>query len=131
MSSFSDYTEAAVLNHLFRATALPSPASVRLALFTAAPSDAGGGTEVSGGGYARQPVTFGAPAADGASMKIANTAAVAFTAAAPGFGTIVAVGYFDAATGGNMLSWAPITSAAIGEGDSLNFPVGQLTITLT
>ena len=44
MSSFSDYLESAVLNHVFRNTPLTSPASVQVALFTAAPSDTGGGT---------------------------------------------------------------------------------------
>ena len=100
MSSFTTYTETAVLNHLFRNVALPSPGSVRVALFTTAPTDAGGGTEASGSGYARQPVTFGAPTADSGKMKISNSAAVTFTAAGGGIGPVVAVGVFDAATGG-------------------------------
>lgn len=127
MSSFSDYLENATLNHVFRNTALPSPSAVYVALYTAAPTDAGGGTEVTGGGYARQAVTFGAPS----NGVIANTAAVSFTAAGAAFGTIVAVGFFDAATAGNMLAYAPITSATIGDGDTLNFAIGQLTISLT
>lgn len=127
MSSFSDYTENAVLNHLFRNVALTSPTTVRVGLFTAAPSDAGGGTEVSGNGYSRQTVTFGAPSGG----SIANTGAVSFTAAGGAFGVITHVGYFDAATAGNMLAWAPITSATIGDGDTLNFAIGQLTIALT
>lgn len=130
MSSFSTYTETAVLNHLFRNVALPSPGSVRVALFTAAPTDAAGGTEVSGSGYARQPVTFGAPTADSGKMKISNSAAVTFTAAGGGIGPVVAVGVFDAATGGNLLAWSPITSATIGDGDSINFATGQIALTL-
>lgn len=127
MSSFSDYLENAALNHVFRNVALTSPGTVYLALFTVAPNDAGGGTEVSGAGYARAAVTFGAPSGG----AIANTAAVSFTASGGSYGTVVAVGYFDASTAGNMLAWAPITSAAIGSGETLNFPIGDLDITLT
>lgn len=128
MSSFSDYTESAVLNHLFRNTPLTSPDDVYLALYTAAPTDAGGGTQVSGSGYARQVITFGAPAGDPA--QIANTAAVSFTASGGSFGTVVAVGIFDAATAGNLLAWDAITSATVGDGDTITFGIGDLTITL-
>lgn len=119
MSSLSDYAENAVLNHLFRNVALSSPAAVYIALYTTAPTDAGGGTEVSGGGYARQAVTFGAPSGG----AIANTGAISFTASGAAFGTIVAVGIFDAATSGNLLAWDGIVSAVINDGDTLTLPV--------
>lgn len=127
MSSFSDYLENAVLNHVFRNTSLTSPASVWLALYTVAPTDAGGGTQVSGGGYARQQITFGAPSGG----AISNTAAVSFTASGANFGTVVAVGIFDASTAGNLLAWDDITSAVINDGDTINFPIGDIDITLT
>lgn len=127
MSSFSDYLENALLNHVFRNTALTAPTTVYLALYTTAPTDAGGGTQVSGGGYARQAITFGAPSAG----AIANTVAVAFTAAGANFGTIVAVGIFDALTAGNLLAWDDITSAVINDGDTINFPIGDIDVTLT
>ena len=127
MSSFSDYTENRVLDHLFRAVASTAPAAVYLALFTVAPTDAGGGTQVSTGGYARQAITFGA-ASGGA---IANTVAVSFTAAGAAYGAVIAVGIFDALTVGNMLAWAPITSATVNDGDTLQFPIGDIDVTLT
>lgn len=127
MSSFSDYTENRVLDHLFRAVASTAPATVYLALFTVAPTDAGGGTQVSTGGYARQAITFGA-ASGGA---IANTVAVSFTASGASYGAVVAVGIFDALTVGNMLAWAPITSATVNDGDTLQFPIGDIDVTLT
>jgi hypothetical protein len=65
--SFSDYLEDAVLDHVFRNTALTSPTTVYVALYTATPSDAGGGTEVSGGSYARTAGTFGAASGGGRS----------------------------------------------------------------
>lgn len=127
MSSFSDYLENALLNHVFRNTALTAPTTVYLALYTAAPTDAGGGTQVSGGGYARQAITFGAPAGG----AISNTSAVSFTATGANFGTIVAVGIFDTLTVGNLLAWDDITSAVINDGDTINFPIGDIDITLT
>ena len=127
MSSFSDYTENRVLDHLFRAVASSAPAAVYLALFTVAPTDTGGGTQVSTGGYARQAITFGA-ASGGA---IANTVAVSFTASGAAYGAVVAIGIFDALTVGNMLAWAPITSATVNDGDTLQFPIGDIDVTLT
>lgn len=127
MSSFSDYLENAALNHVFRNTALTSPAAVYLALYTVAPTDAGGGTEVSGGGYARQAITFGAPSGG----AISNTAAVSFTASGANFGDVVAVGIFDASTSGNLLAWDGITTATVNDGDTINFPIGDIDITLT
>lgn len=127
MSSFSDYLENAVLDHVFRNTALTSPAAVYLALFTVAPTDAGGGTEVSGGGYSRQDITFGA--ASGGAM--ANTAQVSFTASGANYGTVVAVGIFDAASGGNLLAWDGITSVTVNDGDTLDFDAGDIDLSLS
>ena len=126
MSSFSEYLENAVLNYVFRNTGTPTTATVYLALYTVAPTDAGGGTQVTGGGYARQAITFGASSAG----AIANTSAVAFTASGAAYGTVVAVGVFDALTAGNLLAWDAITSAVIGDGDTLNFAIGDIDITL-
>jgi hypothetical protein len=127
MSSFSDYLENELLDHVFRNAALTSPSAVYLALYTVAPTDAGGGTEVSGSGYAREEITFGA-ASGGA---ISNTAAVEFTASGGNFGTVVAVGIFDASTSGNLLAWDGITSAEVNDGDTISFAIGDIDITLT
>lgn len=126
MADLSDFLENELLDHVFRNSAYAQPATVYLALYTAAPTDAGGGTQVSTGGYARQAITFGA-AAGGA---IANTAAVSFTAAGANFGTITHVGIFDALTVGNLLAWKAITSVVINDGDTLTFPIGDIDVTL-
>lgn len=127
MASFSDYLENAVLNHVFRNTALTSPTTVFLALYTAAPTDAGGGTQVSGGGYARQSITFGAPSGG----VITNTNTVSFTATGAAFGTVLAAAVFDASTAGNMLAWNTITSAVVNDGDTISFAPGSISITVT
>lgn len=125
MSDFSDYLENKILDHVFRNTAYTPPTAVYLGLYTAAPSDAGGGTEVSGGGYARQAITFGA-ASGGA---ISNTAAVQFTASGGSYGTVTHVGVFDASSAGNMLAWKAITPIVMGSGAILTFAIGDIDVT--
>lgn len=125
MSDFSDYLENKILDHVFRNTSYTPPAAVYLGLYTSAPSDAGGGTEVSGAGYARQAITFGA-ASGGA---ISNTAAVQFTASGGSYGTVTHVGIFDASSAGNMLAWKSITPIVMGSGGILTFAIGDIDVT--
>ena len=127
MSSFSDYLEDAVLNYVFRNTGTPTSTNVYLALYTVAPSDTGGGTEVTGAGYARQATAFDASSGG----AITNTASESFTAAGGTYGTVVAIGIFDAVTAGNLLAWDTINSVTIADGDKLAFPIGDIDISLT
>lgn len=126
--SKSDYMEKWVLDRLGAAT---FAATVYIALYTAVPSDTGGGVEVAGGGYARIPVTnnpINWPAA--ANGQKQNGMAFSGTAAGANWGTINGMAIFDAAAGGNMLWWAPITPGIIiNDGDTMTFPVGGITIT--
>ncbi|MER8924336.1 hypothetical protein [Mesorhizobium sp. M0859] len=122
MADFSDYLENKILDHVFRNTPYTPPATIYLALYTAAPTDAGGGTQVTGGGYARKAVTFGA-AAGGA---MANTNLIDFLATGANFGTITHVGVFDALTAGNLLAWKAISSIVINDGDTISFPIGSI-----
>lgn len=127
MSDLTDFLENELLDHVLRNSSYTPPSAVYLGLFTTAPTDAGGGTEVSGSGYARQAITFGSAASGG---TISNTAAVAFTASGGNFGNVLAVGIFDALTTGNLLFWKAITSVTINSGDTLNFPIGDIDVSL-
>lgn len=132
MSSFNDYTENLVLTFLFTGSTATRPTAWYVGLFTAAPSDTGGGTEVTGNGYAR--VVTGTITVSGTSPTLAtNSAAIEFAAASGGnWGTIGWAAVFDASTGGNMLAWAALTtSRTINDGDVLRIPAGSLDITLT
>jgi hypothetical protein len=127
MSSFSDYLENKVLDHVFGGVAYTAPATLYLALYTVAPTDAGGGTEVSGGSYVRQSCAFTV-----SGNLATNTAAEEWPVATGNWGTIVAVGVFDASTTGNLLAWGTLTtSKTISTGDVLRIPAGDLDITLT
>jgi hypothetical protein len=131
MSTFSDYSENLVLNWLFTANTATRPTAWYVGLFTAAPTDAGGGTEVSGSAYARK--VTGTMAVSGTAPTLCtNSAAIEFAAAAGGnWGTITHVAIFDALTVGNMLGWAALTtSRTINDGDILRIPAGDLDITL-
>jgi hypothetical protein len=135
MGSFSDYLEAKVLDHVFGATTYTPPATVYFALFTAAPSDSGGGTEVTGGAYARKSVTNNttnwANSTGTTSTKALAVAQAFATASGANWGTITHFGIFDASTSGNLLVWGALgTSEVINDGGTLTVPVGQPVITL-
>ena len=132
MSSFSDYTENLVLNWLLTTNSATRPTAWYVGLFTAAPSDTGGGTEVTGNAYAR--VATGTIGVTGTSPTTAtNSAAIEFAAASGGnWGTITHAAIFDASSGGHMLAWAPLTtSRTINDGDVFRIPASSLTVTLT
>ena len=131
MSSFSDYTENLLLTWLLTTSSATRPTAWYVGLFTAAPSDTGGGTEVTGNGYAR--VATGTMSISGTATTASNAAAIEFAAASGGnWGTITYAAIFDASSGGNMLAWAALTtSRTINDGDVFRIPAGSLTVTLT
>lgn len=129
MSDFSNYAENAIANHLLRNTALTSPAAVYLALFTAvSDAEAGTGTEVTGGSYARVAITFGAPS----NGVVTNSAAVTFAAASGSWGTVTHAAIMDASTAGNCLSTIKALSAsvAVTTPDVFEIAIGQLSFTV-
>jgi hypothetical protein len=106
------------------------------ALYTVAPTSAGGGTEVSGGSYARASgtnnLTNWPSATGGGPGTKANGTAITFPTATASWGTIVAFGIFDAASAGNLLYWGTLTtSRAVALGDTPSFAIGALTVTET
>lgn len=135
MAGKTNYLEAMILNVLFRTQAAYKPAAIEVGLFTAAPTDAGGGTEVSGGNYARVAVTqadanWDAPS--GTPRTTQNAAAITFPApSGANWGTVTHFGIFDAHTSGNLLYWAALTTQkTINDGDAApSFAIGALDIT--
>lgn len=129
MPGFSDYTENKVLEHIVGKTSFTMP-TVYLALYTAAPDDTGGGTEVSGGSYARKS-TAGSDWDSAASGSTSNAAAITFTTPSASWGTVTHFALMDAATAGNQLGWAALdTPQAIGTGDPVEFAAGALVISI-
>jgi hypothetical protein len=127
MAEMSNYLENAVINAVLRNTTYTSPTTVYVGLFTSNPTDAGSGTEVSGGSYARVAVTFGAPS-DGVST---NSAAVEFPQCTDSWGTVTHIGIHDALTTGNLLFHTALdTSKTIETGDIFKIASGNLSVTL-
>jgi hypothetical protein len=125
MTAISNYLETQILTWACTASAATRPTAWHVALFTAAPSDTGGGTELSTGGYARQSVTF---TVSGATAS--NTAIIDFVSSGD-WGNITHVGIFDASTAGNLLFWGALsTPRDPASGDTVRFAASALQITL-
>lgn len=134
MSAMSDYLEVELRRHLFRTGSFTKPSVLAVGLFTAAPTDAGGGTEVSGGSYARvsvNPADANWSAPDATGGVTANVSAVTFPAPTANWGTVTHFAIFDATTAGNMLVYGALTaSRVINNGDAApSFAPGALTVT--
>lgn len=128
--SKSDYLENKLLDHVLGAAAYTPPVTVYFSLYTTAPTDAGGGTEVTGGSYARVAVTNNAtnfPAASGGSKS--NGTVVTWPQATVSWGDVRAVGIHDASTSGNLLYWTTITTKTVDANDTVSIAVSGLTVT--
>ncbi len=135
MSAMSDYLENELIKHIFRTGSFTKPTVLAVALFTAAPSDSGGGTEVAGGSYARaqlNPLDANWNATSGTNGLTANTGDLSFPTPSANWGTITHFGIFDATSGGNLLFHGALTqSKTVNNGDPApKFVAGALTVTL-
>lgn len=127
--SKSDYLENEILDHILKTTSYTVPTNIYVALYTAAPTDAGGGTEVSGNAYGRIAKNTWDAASGGATE---NTGAVTFNQATGDWGTVVAFGLHDNSTGGNLLYWGDLTAnKAVNNGDTAEFADGAIDIVET
>ena len=111
MAGFSDYLEDKVLEHVFGGNSYTAPGTHYVALYTVAPTDTGGGTEVSGGAYARQSAAFTVSGTNPTTAT--NSAAVEYPTATADYGTVVAVGIFDASSSGNLMAYANLTASKL------------------
>jgi hypothetical protein len=127
MAEMSNFLENALINATLRNTTYTSVATVYVSLWTSDPTDAGSGTEVSGGSYARTAVTFAAPS----NGVTTNSADVTFPTCTASWGTVGWIGINDASTAGNLLYHSPLDSAkTIDSGDIFKISTGNLSVTL-
>lgn len=145
MGAKTNHFEGVALKAFFGdAKVAQAPATWYAALFTAAPGETGGGTEVTGGAYARVAVanttanwdlTHGGGTdanADGVAddATVVNVSDVIFPApVGANWGIATHWGLFDALTGGNLWIYSALTAnKTINNGDSApKFPAGALT----
>ena len=132
--SKSNYLENRILDAVLGGPTFALPATVYIALSTAAFSESATGsamTEVSGGAYDRVALTNNAtnwPSA--ASGTKANGTTITFPTATAGWGTVISFYVVDAASGGNCLYGGDLAAPrTIASGDTASFAIGALTIT--
>lgn len=132
-AAMSDYLEGKLANHTLRNVAFTSPVTVYLALFKSpvTPAELEAGTltnEVTGGAYARQAVTFGAPSSPGGVTT--NSAQVTFPTATAAWGTVTHYAIMDALTVGNVLIYGDLDNSKVVDIDDIfQVPATNLAIT--
>ncbi len=143
MAGKSDYLENKLIDFLFRGQTFIPPATLYFALLTAAPSDSGGGTEVTGGSYARVGITASltsfagtqaaasTTASTGSSGTTSNNATITFPAPTASWGLITHFAVYDAISSGNQLYWGALSIAkTVNNGDAApQFLAAALTVT--
>lgn len=142
MSAMSNYLENSLIDQIFRNQSAPTTSTMYVALFTAAPSDTGGGTELSGNNYARVSVASSlanwagtqsagsTSASSGTGGQTSNNNAITFPTPSATWGTVTHFGIFDASTSGNLLFHGALSiSKTINQDDTVSFPAGSLTVT--
>ena len=130
MAALSDAAEVLILNYLMTAESVTRPTAWYVALYTGAPSDAGGGTEVSGSGYSRKTVTWAV--ATGTGGTTSNSNVPTWTASGGAFGTVTHIGIHSASSGSGNLLWhgAMTASKVVNDGDTLEFAAGNIDLTI-
>jgi hypothetical protein len=144
MAAFSNYLENKLIDHVFRAATFSKPSALYVSLHTADVTDAGTGTEVSGGAYARAQLdpsdtnwtaTQGGTSGNssGTGGHTDNADAVTFPApSGANWGVVTHFGIWDASSSGNLLFHGALgTPKTINDGDAApTFPIGDLDVTL-
>ena len=131
MAEMSNYLENALINATLRNTSYTSPTTTYLALYTTDPTDADTGTEVSGGSYARQAITFGS--ASGGSESSTNSQT--FNGMPAETTGVPYIGVWSAATSGTYICGGTNTgtsaSANIPAGAIVTFAIAGVTATIS
>lgn len=135
MAAASDYLEGQIRAHLLRTASWTKPTVQAVALYTAAPGEAGGGTEVTGGSYARvqrDPLDANWTAVSATDGLSDNAAALTFPAPTANWGVVTHHALLDATTAGNFEVYGALTTPkTVNSGDAApNFPIGTYDITV-
>ena len=120
-------TSSAVLDSVLGGDTYVPAAGYQFALYTVAPTQFGGGTEVSGGGYARVSVANNATTFPDAVSGVKSLGIqVAFPTATGDWGTVVAWG-LHSASGDNLVMFGALgSSVVVTTGDTPTFAVGSI-----
>ncbi|MFZ9725625.1 MAG: phage tail fiber protein [Ilumatobacteraceae bacterium] len=131
-SGKSNYLAQKLLDLEFGLGAFTFPATGYLALFTTAQTPANTGTEVSGSNYSRVGVALSSAQWARVAQTVSNLNLQLFPVFSGNVPTVLSVGVYDAATGGNLLWYADLAPAyqkSFTAGDQAVYPSGAVTIT--
>lgn len=143
-TALSNFWENELIDHLFRARSYTAPTDIYFALYTAAPGETGGGTEVSGGSYARVQVACGFANFEGTGGETTNADsagtggatqnrnAITFPAPSANWGVASHFAGLDASTSGNFYFYGALAAAkTINNGDPApSFAAGDFDFSL-
>lgn len=132
MSQMSDFMEADIRKHYFRTGASAKPTGLTVHLYTAAPGETGGGTEVTGGSYAAQslnPLDTNWSGASGTDGLTDNLSAITYPAPTANWGVVTHIAIKDQVP--NYLLYGALTqSKTVNNGDAApSFAIGALDVT--
>lgn len=139
MAALSNYVENKIIDLIFRGQSFTPPSTLYYAVFTTAPNDTGGGVECTGGSYARVAVTASlanfagtqgagtSTPSTGTTGTTSNNVDIQFPSPTAGWGTVVAMGVYDAPTGGNLICYGAVLPPKVVNSGDLppKFSVGQ------
>jgi hypothetical protein len=136
MAGLTNYLEDKIMNHVFGSTTFTKPTNYYVGLLTATPSDSAGGTEVTGGSYARQVCAFTITGSGIAEAK--NTSAITFPTATADWGIVGWVGVYDALASGELVAYQNLqksdfsttTTKTINDGDIFKFNAETIKLQL-
>ena len=136
MAGLTNYLEDKIMNHVFGSTTFTKPTNWYVGLLTASPSDSSGGTEVTGGSYARQICAF-TITGSGVAQAV-NTSAITFPTATADWGIVGWIGIYDAASSGELVAYQNLqksdfsttTTKTVNDGDIFKFNASTIKIQL-
>lgn len=124
--NLTDLAENGLLDHLVGTASFTVTTPIKLALVTANGTDASAGTEVVGGSYARQTITFGSAAAG----SISNNSVISFTNMPAA--TVVGVEIYDSTGTPKRLAYGALAAnKTVSAGDTLQFAISSVTLSLS
>jgi len=129
--SVTYFSSNKVLDYNFGITSYTPPSTLYFALSTTSPDISGSSfTEPSSGAYARIGLVNNKTNWSTASSgTLTNSTAVTFAESTASWGTIVAVGMFDALTGGNLLWYDSLSpSRVVASATTVLFAIGSITV---
>lgn len=127
----SNYFEELILNTFFKNQSLTPPAQIFLALYKTNPTDADNGSEVDGGSYQRQLVTFGNVTQKVDRATVANAQRIEFDTATSAWGEVSYFGLRDQKNAGNLIAYGTFNKPTnIEEGNKFMIESGALTISV-